>query len=81
MTTDTTRTPLEQASEDAVQQLRGAWVQMQRCVQLVNTYSRMVPQDNWAGALEQIKAAQGLIHGVAEAINAEHARRALEDAS
>jgi hypothetical protein len=78
MTTDPTRAPIEPGAADCVQQLRTAWVQMQRAVQIINDHQLLVVPSERREAIEQLKAAQSLIHGVGDAVNREAARAALE---
>ena len=80
MTTDPTRAPALQAAADAVQQLRTAWLQMQRTVQIINDHALLATAAERDTCVSQIKAAQGLIHGAGEAVGREAARIALTTA-
>jgi hypothetical protein len=81
MTTDPTRAPIEPGAADCVQQLRTAWVQIQRAVQIINDHQLLVVPSERREAIEQLKAAQSLIHGVGESIGREIARAALTPAA
>jgi hypothetical protein len=81
MTTDTTRAPVEPGAADCVQQLRTAWVQMQRAVQIITDHKLLAADAQWITAVEQLHAAQELVHGVGDAVNREYARVALTPAA
>ena len=81
MTIDSTRAPTPLGAPDAVQQLRTAWVQLQRAVQIINDHGLFAVACEAREAVEAIKAAQSLIHGVADAVNREYARVALTPAA
>lgn len=65
-------------AEDAVQQLRTAWVQVRRVIGLIRGYDLFRAATRDDEAIAQLEAAQALMQGVAEAVDRERARRALE---
>jgi hypothetical protein len=81
MTTDTTRAPAPTPAERTVSELRLAWLRIQTAIRLINDHQVSALLSERTAAIETLKAAQSLIHGVGESIGREIARAALKDAS